>query len=180
MKSFLIQFHAASGDVISLVDDLRSTLPTVKLYFWRDGVGVLSEDSHSISQMVESTDWLFASDVPLEPNCGGAATVLNRYPGVLEIELPKIRGGVLREVAASARTFSQDGLERIACWGRFARRLRKRFKSGARVFDPASGVGRYYKNAHALPGALHLSKSGVLLCGCAGNMVYDFFTDSTD
>jgi len=172
MSSRAVQFHAAPSDLPELLDLLRQTVPAVSLHTWSAASGLRPLATASPGTDV---DWLIASVGPLEHPGPKLSALLDAHPGLLLIEPPRVRDGALREIAASARADDeQRGTEQLKAWGRFIRRLRKTFTSGALLTDPVSGGGRFYKTAHAMKGALALQDAGTVLLAAAGHVRCDF------
>lgn len=170
-----VQFHASLSDMDELIAILRSAVPEVRVYAWTRGGTLREVLSFNIGADV---DRLVASDTPLEPHQGSFSALLDAWPGLLVIDVPVLRDKCLREVGVAARSLDDRGMARMNAWGRFIRRLRKKFKSGAFLSDAVSGGGRYYKDAHAMAGALDLQKTGVALLAFAGHVRYDYFAEA--
>jgi hypothetical protein len=171
MSSRIVQFHAAPSDLPALLDLLRHAVPGVGLHTWSPAPGLQPLVGASPGDAV---DWLVASVVPLAHGSVKMSALLDAHPGVLLIEPPRMRDGALREIAVSARDDEEREPEQLKAWGRFIRRLRKTFTSGAFLGDTVSGGGRYYKTAHAMQGALALQDEGIVLLAAAGHVRYDF------
>jgi hypothetical protein len=173
MQSKLLQFHASPADLIKLIEVLRASIAEVYVYVWTTS-GKLFELKGDVEPPSDA-DRVVASTRPIDHREGNFSALLNTQPGILVIEVPRLRNGELREVAAMARSLVVSGDQQVASWKPFFQRLRGLFQSGALLTSSASGPGRYYKNAHALSGALAMQKRGIRLLAAAGDVVYDYF-----
>jgi hypothetical protein len=173
MPSKLLQFHASPADLIQLVAVLRASIAEVYVYAWTTS-GQLVELLSNV-EPPDDADRLVASTRSIEHRAGNFSELLDTHPGILVVEVPRLRSGELREVAAMSRSLVESGNQEVAAWKPFFRRLRGLFKSGAVLTARAAGSGRYYKNAHALSGALAMQKQGIRLLAAGGDVMYDYF-----
>jgi hypothetical protein len=158
----------------NVIQLLFTVVPAIHLYEWTSSRRL--QEAHLTVPLSARTeiDRIVASITPLEYHGTTFSELLDNFPGILVLEIPRLKDGGLREVAVMSRTLDERGLDQIKAWSRFMRRLRTYFKSGALVSDPISGVTRYYRQAHAMKGALSMCRNGVQLLAAAGNAVYDF------
>lgn len=176
MKKINTQFHASPMDMFELISLLRGSVVGVRIYEWTRNTQLMEISSN---QMSADTERLIASIGPIEVKVWRFYELLDAYPGLLVVNVPKVFGGALREIAAMAQIEDGRGMKQFESWRYFIRSLRKSFKSGAFVSVPGMGVGRYYKTAHAMKGALALQKDKVVLLAAAGNAQYDYYAIAT-
>jgi hypothetical protein len=99
---------------------------------------------------------------------------LDANPGLLSIEVPRVRDVGLVEVMISSKVFDAAHADRIKAWAKFLRRYRRRLQSGAFVTSVRTGAGAYYRNAHATVRALAAARAGTPLVGPNGGTRFEY------
>src|SRR5688500_18821957 len=145
-----LQLHMTGEDVDEIVAELQSSCEFGyfrKNRFTRYRITEGPVASHPDIVMLK------CSMRPWERTEDGEIEMLDSNPGVLSIEVPRVRDGRIEEVIMGAKVYDEAHADRIAAWAKFLRRYRRRLNSGAFVSSVRTGARRYYKDAHATPRA---------------------------
>ena len=162
-------------DITEFLGLLRDVIPQAHLYWWRYSQGLSSIERSGCDEIVDEQDaMLIASLDEIQLPVTSMNDLLELSPGALFIDIPRVEKGSLREIVMGAKAWNLAGERQLKTWEKFFRKVRSSLISGAFVFMPETGKGRYYKNAHATHRAITASTSGIKLKSVAGNSEFDY------